>query len=229
MATPGRHRCQDGRVCRNEVACGSRFGANAFATLRRARVPILHRVGLRRRSVQADKVTASAGRLLVRQHFRNNMSPTLIISVLVVLGLAFVLASRPLLNLWQSRETARAIPKFKLQREQLEHRFFEVARTLGKPRGVRWLECDWQDRVTFGRDLQSGLLTAFVAVRIRFEAIEGGDMEDIAAVGHQRDASAVFHFQNGNWGTAGRALFNMDPVDAIERLEGQYERVETSH
>ncbi len=146
------------------------------------------------------------------------------IAVLVVL----VVSSRPLLKRLRNREVRQALPLFKLQREQLEHRFYEVARTLGKPRGVRWLECDWQDRVTFGRDLESGLLTAFVAVRIRFEAIEGGDMEEVAAVGLQRDASAVFHFHNGNWGTGGRALFNMNPVDAIERLEGQYERIEVA-
>ncbi len=149
-----------------------------------------------------------------------------IVGFIVGLLVLFGIASRPLLRHIRRREVQRAIPLFKLKRESLEHRFFEVARALGKPRGVRWLDCDWQDRVTFGRDLESGLLTAFVAVRIRFEAIEGGDMEDIAAVGLQRDASAVFHYQNGNWGTGGRALFNMNPVDAIERLEGQYERVE---
>ena len=33
-------------------------------------------------------------------------------------------------------------------------------------------------------------------------------MEDVAAVGNIRDAAAVFHYQNGNWGTGGRALFN---------------------
>lgn len=152
---------------------------------------------------------------------------TIVIGSIIGLLVLLMFASRPLLRRLRGREVRHALPLFKLQREQLEHRFFEVARTLGKPRGVRWLECDWQDRVTFGRDLESGLLTVFVAVRIRFEAIEGGDMEDIAAVGLQRDASAVFHFHNGQWGTGGRALFNMNPVDAIERLEGQYERVET--
>ena len=155
------------------------------------------------------------------------LSPWIIgIGAVVGLLVTLVLVARPLLNRMQRREILRAIPHFKLQREQLEHRFFEVARTLGKPRGVRWLDCDWQERVTFGRDLESGLLTAFVAVRIRFEAIEGSDMEEVAAVGLQRDASAVFHYQDGRWGTGGRALFNMNPVDAIERLEGQYERIE---
>ena len=40
-----------------------------------------------------------------------------------------------------------------------------------------------------------------------------------------RDAAAIFHFHNGRWGTGGRAMFNMDPHAAIERLAGQYEPV----
>ena len=72
------------------------------------------------------------------------------------------------------------------------------------------------------------LLTAFVAVNIRFEAIEGGDMEDVEAVGLLRDAAALFHYQTGSWGTGGRALFNMNPADAISRLNGQYEPVEVA-
>jgi hypothetical protein len=128
----------------------------------------------------------------------------------------------------RARELRRALKKFRLDRERLEARFFDLARTRGKPRGLRWLECDWQDEVTFARDVRTGLLTAFVAVNIRFEAIEGGDMEDVAAVGNIRDASAVFHYNRGVWSTGGRALFNMNPRNAVVRLEGQFEPVEES-
>ncbi len=130
---------------------------------------------------------------------------------------------------WQTRrranEVRRGVKLFRLQREMLEAKFFDLASAQGKPRGLRWLECDWQNDVTFARDLASGLLTAFVAVHISFEAIEGGDMEDVAAVGDIRDAAAVFHFRKGRWGTGGRALFNMDPRDALIRLHGQFEPV----
>ncbi len=121
------------------------------------------------------------------------------------------------------REVVRARQRFRVQREQLEAKFFDLASSLGKPRGLRWLDCEWNNHVTFARDTTSGLLTAFVAVNIRFEAIEGGDMEDVQAVGTVRDAAAVFHYQRGNWGTGGRALFNMNPQDALERLSGQFE------
>jgi hypothetical protein len=120
----------------------------------------------------------------------------------------------------------RAVRSFRLQREQLEAQFFRQAASIGKPRGLRWLECDWLDTVTFGRDVRNGMLTAFVGVNIRFEAIEGGDMEGLEAVGMVRDAAALFHYHRGRWGTGGRALFNMNPTDALTRFRGQIEPIE---
>lgn len=145
------------------------------------------------------------------------------IPVLVLLGLV---VSAPLLaGHWQSRRENGALAAFRVQREQLEAKFFDLARGRGVPRGLRWIECDWLETVTFGRSIADGTLTAFAAVVIGFEAIEGEEMEDVEAVGLAREAVAVFHFQRGRWGSGGRALFNMDPQDAIERLAGQYEPV----
>lgn len=135
---------------------------------------------------------------------------------------------KPVRNFFREREARRAVGLFRLQREQLEARFFDLAASIGKPRGLRWVDCDWLSDVTFGRDKETGLLTAFVAVNIRFEAVEGGDMEDVAAVSTIRDAAALFHYQSGRWGTGGRALFNMNPADAIDRLAHQYEPVQTA-
>lgn len=145
---------------------------------------------------------------------------------IVVVLLAFVsVTAIPLAKRWTQRETRAAVTLFRVQREQLEAKFFDLAKTLGKPRGLRWLDCDWLSAVTFARDRQTKLLTAFAGVNIRFEAIEGGDMEDVAAVGTIRDAVAVFHYQNGNWGTGGKALFNMNAEEAVSRLNAQFEPV----
>jgi hypothetical protein len=153
------------------------------------------------------------------------MLPWILTGILVILAVAVALAWKPLRRAQRQREVERALRSFRTQREQLEARFFDLAASLGKPRDLRWLECDWQEAVTFARDTESGLLTAFVAVNIRFEAVEGGDMEDVEAVGTVRDAAAVFHYRQGRWGTGGRALFNMNPADAVQRLSGQYEPV----
>src|SRR6185436_10970151 len=111
---------------------------------------------------------------------------------------------------WRQREAQLAVKQFRRQRELLEAKFIDLAHAIGKPRGLRWSDCDWLSAVTFARDRQTGLITAFAGINIRFEAIEGGDMEDVAAVGTVRDAVAVFHYHRGAWGTGGKALFNMN-------------------
>ena len=147
------------------------------------------------------------------------------LGILIAAVVLILVVGQPLLKALQKREAETAIRNFRTQREQLEAKFFDIASRLGKPRDLRWLDCDWQDRVTFGREVDSGLLTAFAAVEIRFEAVEGGDMEDVAAVSTVRDAAALFHYKDGSWGTGGRALFNMNPADALERLNDQYEPI----
>lgn len=155
------------------------------------------------------------------------MQPFLItLGTLVVTIPVILVGGRPLLRMLQRRQAEQAIDMFRLQREQLEAKFFDLASRQGRPRDLRWLDCDWQSGVTFGRDVESGMLTAFVSVNISFEAVEGGDMEDVEHVGLLRDAAALFHFKDGRWGTGGRALFNMNPADALQRLTDQYEPVQ---
>ena len=154
------------------------------------------------------------------------MNPWWIVAGVGIVALvALVVASPLLVRRARQREAEQALIKFRHQREMLEAKFFTMAGSLGKPRGLHWLDCQWQDQVTFVRDKQSGLITAFASVNISFEAIAGGDMEDVAAVGTVREACALFHYQTGSWGTGGRALFNLDPQMAVERFKDQYEPI----
>ena len=150
------------------------------------------------------------------------------IAAAILFVIAVVLLRKPVRAWRERREADRGRREFRRQREVLEAKFFDLAAASGKPRGLRWVDCDWLETVTFARDRQTGLLTAFVAVNISFEAIEGGDMEDVSAVSNIRDAAAVFHYQKGNWGTGGRALFNMNPHDALDRLQGQFEPLQVA-
>jgi hypothetical protein len=118
--------------------------------------------------------------------------------------------------------------RFLQQREHLEAAFFAAACASGKPRGLRWKDCEWEDEVAFARERQTGRLAALAAVTIAFEAIEGGEMEGVAAVGNLRNASAVFFFDAGRWHTTGRAIFNLNPGEAIEHFKGQYERLQVN-
>src|SRR5437868_10198552 len=123
----------------------------------------------------------------------------MVIAAAILLSTALVLLRRPVKSWRERREAERARRDFRRQREVLEARFFDLAAASGKPRGLRWADCDWLDAVTFARDRKTGLLTAFVAVNISFEAIEGGVMVDVAAVGIMRDAAGGFRYQYGHW------------------------------
>jgi hypothetical protein len=81
-----------------------------------------------------------------------SMSP-LVLSAIVggVVGAVAVAIALPRLRV-RMRDEDRAIRAFKIEREVLEAKFFDLASRRGKPRGLRWLDCDWQNSVTFGRD-----------------------------------------------------------------------------
>ncbi len=116
---------------------------------------------------------------------------------------------------------------FARQRPLLQDEFFAAAAASGKPRGLRWKALEWEPGVEFARERSTGDLAALVGVVIQFEAVEGGDMEGLAAVGNLRNASAVFFFHDGRWRTTGKALFNLNPDEALSRLAHQYERLKT--
>ncbi|REK11173.1 MAG: hypothetical protein DWQ37_14670 [Planctomycetota bacterium] len=120
---------------------------------------------------------------------------------------------------------AKAQKDFHRQRERLEARFVALAGRSGKPRGLEWVRCDFDDDVIYARHRQSGELSAFVGVTIGFEAVEGGGMEEVEAVGNMRAATAVFRVERGTWATDGRALFNLTPSEAVAFYQDNLEFV----
>ena len=140
---------------------------------------------------------------------------------------AFVLAVvvRVVIKFWTIQHRRRARKRFRQQRERLEARFFDLAAASGKPRGLRWTDIDFEDEVCFARDRDRGHLLALVAATISFEAIEGGGMEEVEAVGNLRAATALFQLEGRWWNTQGRVLFNLEPAEALARLDGVMERV----
>jgi hypothetical protein len=136
-------------------------------------------------------------------------------------GAAVLLRRRP-----RRASLERARKLFHLRREVLEHRFFQQAAASGKPRGLEWVDCEFEDEVAFARDRHTGELRALVGVTIRFRAVEGGGMEDNPNVGNLRAASAVFKLDGVEWITDGRVLFNVNPAEAILRYRQELEFVE---
>jgi hypothetical protein len=119
----------------------------------------------------------------------------------------------------------RAREQFAFQRAELEGAFFRAASASGKPRGLRWKALEWEPGVLLAREKSTGKLAALVGVNIQFEAVEGGDMEGLPAVGNLRNASAVFFYHRGRWHTTGKAVFNLNPDEVVARFANQYEGV----
>ena len=81
--------------------------------------------------------------------------------------------------------------QFSFRREWLEAHFLTLAARSGRPRGLAWEDCEFDNGVSFARDRVSGELRALIGVTISFSAIEGGGMEDVEAVGDLRAAEGV--------------------------------------
>jgi hypothetical protein len=121
---------------------------------------------------------------------------------------------------------AAARSQFSLRREWLEARFVTMGSQSGKPRGLAWKSCEFGDGVCFAKDRATQQLRALVAVTIAFEAIEGGGMEDVEAVGNLRAATAVFRHEDGEWRTDGRPQYNLNPTEVIQRYQHELETVD---
>jgi hypothetical protein len=113
----------------------------------------------------------------------------------------------------------RAMPEFEELREELAKQFLQAAAATGKPRGLRWTSVELTGQPVFATDAASGALCALVGATISFEAVEGGDMEEVEAVGNLRSATAVFIFRSGQWTTDGRVIFNLEPAEALTRFQ----------
>ncbi len=145
------------------------------------------------------------------------------IGVALTAGIVAFLIWKPVQSARRAARYERARKDFHRQRERLEAKFFQLAAASGKPRGLHWTSCDFDDDVSYARDRHSGDLCAFVAVTISFEAVEGGLMEEVEAVGDLKAATAMFRTQGDRWQTDGRALFNVNPVEAIDRFRDDLE------
>ena len=124
-----------------------------------------------------------------------------------------------------ARRIERARKGFDRDRVDLESLFFERAAASGKPRGLAWKSCAFQNGVLFARDRANGEIVGLVGVTIGFDAVEGGGMEDVEAVGNLRAATALFTWNGGDWTTAGRAVFNLEPREVLDRYRGNLDPI----
>lgn len=139
-----------------------------------------------------------------------------------VIGVVVALVAGVLWRRWRTAQLkARkqlAMLEFDDQRSELAEMFLAAASATGKPRGLRWKSCELGAERCFAEDRATGELLGLAGATISFEAIEGGDMEDVEAVGNLRGATAVFIYRDGRWTTDGRTVFNLEPAQTLERF-----------
>ena len=150
--------------------------------------------------------------------------------VFVLAGVAiWLFRRRKIVHAWgREVQIARARESFALQQERLHGLFMQSAAASGKPRGLRWVHCEFEPELTLARERATKQLVGLVPVTIRFEAIEGSDMEGVAAVGNLRNATAVFAFASGQWQTNGKAVFNLNPPEVLHHFQKDYESVQAA-
>ena len=127
------------------------------------------------------------------------------------------------------RLQARLRRAFEQHREELHRNYFLVASSTGLPRGLTWKGCDWLPGFVMLREQSTGEISRLSAVNLTFEAIEGGDMENVKAVSTVREACAVFQWDGRRWVPTGRTLFNMDPTAAAHRFGNGYEMLQAGN
>lgn len=145
--------------------------------------------------------------------------------VAALAGVATALALRPIRMARQLEKVARAQRDFHRQREPLEAKFFDLAAISGKPRGLRWVDIEFDDDVVYARERKTRRLKALVAIEVRFEAVEGGGMEEVEAVSRVRAATAEFIHDGDRWTTQGRVYFNLAPSATVKYLAADLEVV----
>jgi hypothetical protein len=139
----------------------------------------------------------------------------------ILLGLASAIILAFVWLSWRHRQSEirfqNAVTSFP-QQSGLGEQFLKAANATGKPRGLRWVSCELQGAPIFTTGRNAGEVYGLSGATIGFEAIPGGDMEEVEAVDDIRYVTAVFVYRGGSWQTDGRAIFNLEPAQAIERL-----------
>jgi hypothetical protein len=155
-----------------------------------------------------------------------NLNPWWIAGGVIALA-AVAFAVRWLWFLACAIQVERARELFRLQHERFEEMLVKAANETGKPRGLRWIGCEIIGDAVLARETASRDLVALVPVVVRFEPVEGSDMEAVPAAREPRTATAVYTYSKGHWHTDGRVVFNLDPHQTIAHFGSQY--VEVGH
>ena len=108
-------------------------------------------------------------------------------------------------------------------RRELSMAWFAKAASAGSPRGLTWLSYTDNGDVVWAK--HAGDWLALVPVVVQFEPIAGEVLEDVPQAREPRAVVAVFRWRRRIWTSDGRAIFNLTPLQLIDRSAGSWVRV----
>lgn len=115
---------------------------------------------------------------------------------------------------------ADARREFHLRREWMEAKFIKRAAATAKSDTFRWVECEFDNDVSYVRNRSTGELAAFVAITVGLE-----DSEEHRRTDRYQAGTAVFRFLHHHWDTEGVALLNLTPSEAVRYYQDNLEIV----
>lgn len=136
-----------------------------------------------------------------------------------------VLVWRPIRAAVRDSRLAAAQRDFHRHREHLEAKFVQVVQVKAKRSTLGWADCEFDDDVAYVRNRSTGELTAFVAVTVATDNVEGRSAGATDAVGNLRVGTAIFRFDRDRWETDGRAILNLTPCEVIRFYRRDLEMV----
>lgn len=146
----------------------------------------------------------------------------ILVPTVLVLTAGAALVWQPIRAAVRRYRLADARRDFHWQRERLEAKFIKLAWAGAPPNGPRWLDCEFEDDVSYVRNRNTGELCAFVGA-----TVAAGDPFDFFADPPQRFriGTAIFRFDRNHWDTDGRAILNLSPSEAIRFYQDDLEVV----
>jgi len=149
----------------------------------------------------------------------------IVVGVVVLLSLG-IFFRRPGRKTLRTSRLVQAKRRFHTQREHLEAKFVQLAATAVSPDVPQWADCLFGDDVAYVRNRSTGELSAFVAVALATEELNGPFHNSPEAVGNLQAGTAVFRFDRDHWETDGRAILNLNPSEAIHCFRNDLEIVD---
>ena len=112
--------------------------------------------------------------------------------------------------------------EFEPHRPDFLQMWFDTAARSGSPRGLHWVSWTDAGATVWAKDTANGQLLALVPAVVQFEPVEGGAMDDVPQAREPRAVVVIFRRRRGIWEADGRAIFNLNPRQAVERSAGRW-------